>query len=679
MSTRAGPHQTPAEAALAMPIDLAQFHDSFYEESFEAIAAMEAALLRLEQGSDERELIHTLFRAAHSIKGAASTFGFNGISSFTHSLEALLDALRAERLTLTGQIVQLLLGAVDTLRAMLGAQRSQQPCAPQTAQQLQQQMELAAAQQGSAPSLRRKAHPRGEICYQIGFRPLPHLLARRNDPMRLFRELRTLGALTIEADADRLPALQTLDAESCYLAWQLTLRTCADRHAILDVFAWTEGDCLLEVRALEAPERAASTAAAYPAAEPASAASASAMPRASSAPRPDASSIRVNIDKIDQLMNIVSELVVTHSMLVQSAAAVQGPLTAPLQSGLEQLQRHLRALQEQVMRVRMIPIAFVFERFPRLVRDLGERLGKQVELRISGSDTELDKSVLERIADPLTHLVRNCIDHGIELPAERVASGKAPSGTIHLHASHHGSLVRVEVRDDGAGLQRERIVATARERGLVGADAVLSDAAIDQLIFLAGFSTVAETTLISGRGVGMDVVKRNVEALGGRIEIDSQARQGTRFLISLPLTLAIVEAQTVVVGDENYVVPLSAVIESLPRRTAAIQSVLGRGELLQFRGAYVPVARLERLFNCRRSRAIDAADEIVMVVESDGRRVGLIVDELLAQQQVVIKTMEHDYASAGGIAGATVLGDGSIALILDIEHLIGELAGPLAA
>lgn len=665
-----------------MPIDLAQFHDTFYEESFEAIAAMEGAMLRLERGGDERELIHTLFRAAHSIKGGASTFGFNAISSFTHSLEALLDALRAERLALSPQIVQLLLRAVDALRAMLGAQRSQQPCDSQTSQQLQQQMELAAAQQHGSRSKPTGQQPTREICYQIGFRPLPHMLARRNDPMRLFRELRALGELTVEADAERVPALETLDPESCYLSWQLTLRTRADRDAILDVFAWTEGDCLLEVQAPEEPVRA-QVAIAPPSVlgvAPAATGSVASPARSAAAPRSaDASSIRVNIDKIDQLMNIVSGLVVTHSMLVQSAVSLQGQSAAPLHSGLEQLQRHLRDLQEQVMSVRMIPIAFVFERFPRLVRDLGERLGKQVELRISGSDTELDKGVLEGIADPLTHLVRNCIDHGIELPEERRASGKPASGTIHLHASHQGNRVRVEVSDDGAGLRRERILATARERGLIGADAVLTDAAIDQLIFVAGFSTVAETTLISGRGVGMDVVKRNVEALGGRIEIDSQPGQGTRFLISLPLTLAIVEGQTVVAGDESYIVPLSAVIESLPRRAAAIQSVLGRGELLQFRGAYVPVARLEQLFQCRRSRSADATAEIIMVVEAEGRRVGLIVDELLAQQQVVIKTMDHNYGSVDGIAGATVLGDGSVALILDIEHLTRELIGPLAA
>ncbi len=664
-----------------MPIDLAQFHDNFYEEGVEAIAAMEGAMLRLERGGDERELIHTLFRAAHSIKGGASTFGFNAISTFTHSLEALLDALRAERLALTPQIVQLLLRAVDALRAMLAAQQAQQPCDTETAKQLQQQMELAAAQQDTSRPGATKQRPIRELCYQIGFRPLPHMLARRNDPMRLFRELRGLGELTVEADAERVPALEALDPESCYLSWQLTLRTRADRDAILDVFAWTEGDCLLEVQALEEPARPQVTAPpSAPGVGPAATGSAASPARPAAAPRSaDASSIRVNIDKIDQLMNIVSELVVTHSMLVQSAASIRGQLTAPLHAGLEQLQRHLRTLQEQVMGVRMIPIAFVFERFPRLVRDLGERLGKQVELRISGSDTELDKGVLERIADPLTHLVRNCIDHGIESPEARRASGKPASGTICLHASHQGNRVCVEVSDDGAGLRRERILATARERGLIATDAALSDAAIDQLIFVAGFSTVAETTLISGRGVGMDVVKRNVEALGGRIEIDSQPAQGTRFLISLPLTLAIVEGQTVTVGDESYIVPLSAVIESLPRRAAAIQSVLGRGEMLQFRGAYVPVARLEQLFQCRRSRAADAAAEIVMVVEAEGRRVGLIVDELLAQQQVVIKSMDQTYGGVDGIAGATVLGDGSIALILDIERLTRELAGPLAA
>ena len=321
-----------------MPIDLAQFHDAFYEESFEAIAAMEGALLRLEQGSDERELIHTLFRAAHSIKGGASTFGFNSISTFTHSLEALLDALRAERLALNVQIVQLLLRAVDALRAMLSAQRAQKTYAAETAAQLQQQMEQTAAQQDNPGPSSTTQRPEREICYQIGFRPLPHLLARRNDPLRLFRELRALGALTVEAETERLPGLEALDPESCYLAWQLTLRTRATRDAILDVFAWTEGDCLLEVQALEEPDRpsAAAVAADLSAGWPTASGTASSAARATPIPTSraaDASSIRVNVDKIDQLMNIVSELVVTHSMLVQSGGEHPGPADGAAQFG----------------------------------------------------------------------------------------------------------------------------------------------------------------------------------------------------------------------------------------------------------------------------------------------------------------------------------------------------------
>jgi len=332
-----------------------------------------------------------------------------------------------------------------------------------------------------------------------------------------------------------------------------------------------------------------------------------------------------------------------------------------------------------VMRVRMVPISFVFSRFPRMVRDLSQRLGKQVELKMTGGETELDKTVLEKIGDPLVHLVRNCVDHGIEMPDARVAAGKAPRGTVHLHAYHRGSNIRVEVDDDGGGLKTDRILAKARERGLIGADETLSDEQVYGLIFMAGFSTAEQATDISGRGVGMDVVRRNVEDLGGSIEVQSQAGRGSRFTITLPLTLAIVDGQTVAVGEDTYIVPLTTIVESLQMRQASINRLGGRGEVLEFRGDYLPVIRLNEVFRCPRPASASADGGLVMVVEGDGRRVGLCVDELLGQQQVVVKTLEENYGHVRGVAGATILGDGAVALILDVAELTRAATARAAA
>jgi two-component system chemotaxis sensor kinase CheA len=670
-----------------MPIDLKQFHEAFYEESFDAIGVMEAALLRVQVSKWDGELIHSIFRAAHSIKGGAATFGFDSISSFTHSLEALLDGLRAERLRLTEPLRQLLLRSIDVLREMLTAQRSRQPFDSQRAVDLQFEIELAASQQRQAEAVAEARLPslasssldgkqdRSVRRYQMSFRPRPQLFVRRTEPLRLFRELRALGQLQIKVDAAELPPLHELDPQSCYLSWTLELTSSAAREAVLEVFEWTQGDGILDLRELgEDVELDAHV----PRTEPAAASGPASAPVGGSARSADLTSIRVSVEKIDQLMNSVGELVITQSMLAQLGTQLEGAGGERVRAGLEQLEHHVRALQEDVMRVRMVPIGFVFNRFPRMVHDLSQQLGKHVQLKISGAETELDKSVLEHIGDPLTHLVRNCIDHGIETTAQRRASGKPATGSIHLHACYHGSKVRLEISDDGAGLSRERILVKAREHGLQLGDSP-SDEAVFNLIFLAGFSTAEGATLVSGRGVGMDVVRRNLETLGGRIELQSRAGQGTRFIITLPPTLAIVDGQAVAVGEELYIVPLTAMVESLQMRTAPLQQLLGRGQVLSFRGEYVPVVRLERLLSSRRARASEPGSEIIAVVEADGRRVGLVVDQLLGQQQVVVKTLETNYGSVEGIAGATILGDGSVALILDIERLTRALAEELAA
>lgn len=691
-----------------MTIDLSQFHEAFYEESSEAIAQMENALLRLDAGTPDPELINTIFRVAHSIKGGAATFGFSEIASFTHTLETLLDELRGHRIKVTPALSDLLLRSIDIMREMLRAQQTQQPVDQQRVADLQFDLELAVAQKSSAPASGAPAAPMPTpevpvampershgTTYKIRFKPYLHLLARGNDPLRMFRELRELGDLHVMVDVSAVPPFEELDPENCYLSWNLTLATDSPRQSIIEVFDWAEGDCDLEVTAVTAAPVASAPAAgeavagtasdhspgAHAAADDADTRvikSVDAVKTIDSHKSGEAGSIRVSVEKIDDLMNSVGELVITQSMLGQLGARLDDALGERLRTGLAQLERNVRELQESVMRVRMVPISFVFSRFPRMVRDLSQRLSKQIELKMTGGDTELDKTVLEKIGDPLVHLVRNSIDHGVEMPAQRHAAGKNPCGTVHLHAFHRGSTIVVEVTDDGHGLKRDRILEKAREQKLIGADEVLSDEAANNLIFLAGFSTQDAATDVSGRGVGMDVVKRNVEELGGTIEVRSETGVGSRFTITLPLTLAIVDGQTISVGEETYIVPLTAIIESIQMRTASVSEVVGHGEVLTFRGEYLPVLRLQKLFNSG-SLTREVSEGLIMVVEGDGKRVGLCVDELLGQQQVVVKTLEANYGHVDGIAGATILGDGSVALILDVAGLTRSVTERMAA
>ena len=704
-----------------MTVDLTQFHDAFFEESFEALDSMEAALLKLDVGSPEPELINTIFRVAHSIKGGSATFGFTEIASFTHSLETLLDELRSGTMAVTVALSDLLLKSVDVMRAMLRAVQAKQPIDSQRVSDLQFDLEVAiakksdpppaivtpnptnaeltaAAADGSAPS----APPR----WRIHFHPYRELLARGNDPLRMLRELAALGELDVRVDAQMLPPLAEVNPQDCYLAWSLELPGAVPEEAIRQVFEWAEGDCDLTIERLDGgtPELPASAQAAAPApAQPAAPVQAAAptsapaqapaaqttsaaaatpsspasAPRSDAAPKPEASvsglgdsgSIRVSVEKIDELMNTVGELVITQAMLSQLGSHFDGPEAEKLRGGLAQLERNMRELQESVMRVRMLPISFVFSRFPRMVRDLAQRLGKQIELKLTGEQTELDKTVLEKIGDPLVHLVRNCIDHGIESPEARVAGGKPAEGTVHLDACHRGGNIAVEVSDDGGGLDEERILAKARARGLVDPNDSLTASEIHELIFLPGFSTAEKTTDVSGRGVGMDVVRRNVKELGGKIELKSEPGRGSRFTITLPLTLAIVDGQSVAVGTETYIVPLISIVESMQLKATGVTRLSGHSEVLSFRGDYLPIIRLHELFGVEpRSRALH--EGLVVVAEGDGRRVGLFVDDLLGQQQVVIKSLETNYGHIEGVSGATILGDGSVALILDVPGLI---------
>jgi len=658
-------------------VDLTQFHKTFFEESREGLDAMEAALLELDSGSTDHELVHTIFRAAHSIKGGAATFGFADVAAFTHVAESLLEEVRSERRAVDGELIDLLLRSLDCLRAMLDHTSKGQPAADAASEALR--AELAQLVEGGAAArpatAAAAARPVQNAGWAIRFVALPHLLQTGNDPTRLFRELQQLGRLEVVSAflLDSAPAsLAAFDPSQCYLGWELRLHGEVKRADLDAVFDWLEGDCELAIEALSA-EGGAVEAVAAPAAAPVVAAPAPAPAVAGAAPvagqhvaaAADGGSIRVGIDKVDALINMMGELVITQSMLSDIGEHFDMSQLERLRDGLGQLERTTRELQESVMRIRMLPIASVFNRFPRLVRDLERKLGKQVKLELHGEGTELDKTVLEKIGDPMVHLVRNAIDHGLETPDRRRAAGKSETGTLTLDAHHEGGNIIVRISDDGAGLNRERIVAKAVERGLVSPGQQLSEDEVAELIFQPGFSTAAQATDLSGRGVGMDVVRRNVRDLGGSVGVKSEEGKGSVFTIALPLTLAIIDGLVTTVGEERYIVPLISIVESLRLSGDTVRRLASGGEVFHFRGDYLPIMRLHQIFGCA-SAVTEIERGIVVVVEDEGQRVGLLVDDLLGQQQAVIKSLEAHYRRVQGVSGATIVSDGSVALIVDV-------------
>lgn len=647
-------------------VDLRQFHQTFFEESLEGLDAMEEALLALEGGAEDPELVHTIFRAAHSIKGGAATFGFAALAAFTHVLESLLDEVRGGRRAADEETVELLLQSVDCMRGMLARSRDGGAVADAASEALRERF---AAMLGK-PITERRVQSRPELSadgWRIRFRPLPHLLRTGNDPLRIFRELASHGALIVKQVLplqQPRPAFADLDPTDATLGWELELHGDIPRNRVEAAFEWVDGDCELDIQLLR--DRRA------PRPVPEAAAPA-AVPAAREAAAHDAGSIRVSIAKVDALINMVGELVITQSMLGDIGEHFSVDRLARLREGLAQLDRTTRELQENVMRIRMLPIAAVFNRFPRMVRDLEHRLGKRVKLELHGESTEVDKTVLEKIGDPLVHLVRNAIDHGLETPEERIAAGKPEAGTLRMDARHEGGNVVVEVADDGSGLRRGPIIAKALQRGLVRPDQGLDDGELAELIFQPGFSTNTEATDVSGRGVGMDVVRRNVNDLGGSVSVRSREGSGCTFTIVLPLTLAIIEGLVTQVGSERYIVPLLSVVESLQLPAQGVRHVAGGGELFHFRDGWLPLVRLHSVFGC--GDAVTAVEQgMVIVVEAAGRRVGLLVDSLVGQQQAVIKSLEAHYRRVEGISGATIASDGSVALIVDIGGIV-RLAG----
>ncbi|QQJ97283.1 chemotaxis protein CheA [Burkholderia ambifaria] len=732
-----------------MTLDITQFYQTFFDEADELLAQMEQLLLNLDVGSPDPEDLAAIFRAAHSIKGGAATFGFSALTETTHILESLLDRARNHELTLTKEMVDAFLETKDVLSDQLVDYRaSAEPDAAAAATICAKLERLKAESGAGAPAAAdvapaapavvaapapapaagsngapdhvveqavAAAHPAADVGADGPHLKITLVGVDPKDQALLTEELGNLGRIVgrEEAGADLTLWLESdvssddITAVCCFVIDDSQIRiargtapaapaapaaapaaeplatpaaapaAAPEPAARVEVFAQAPGATPAAAAPQAQPSAAAQAApqpAPQPHAEPAAPAAAhhdDKRPRpAGAAAGAEGSSIRVGVEKVDQLINLVGELVITQAMLAETASAFDPALHDRLFNGMAQLERNARDLQEAVMSIRMMPMDYVFSRFPRLVRDLAGKLGKQVELVTFGQATELDKSLIERIIDPLTHLVRNSLDHGIETVDKRVAAGKDAVGQLVLSAAHHGGNIVIEVSDDGGGLNRERILAKAAKQGMQVSDNI-SDDEVWQLIFAPGFSTAETVTDVSGRGVGMDVVKRNIQSMGGHVEISSQAGRGTTTRIVLPLTLAILDGMSVKVGSEIFILPLNFVMESLQPSNDDIYTV-GNGErVVRVRGEYLPLVALHEVFSVEDART-DPTQGIVTIMETEGRRFAMLIDELVGQQQVVVKNLETNYRKVHGISAATILGDGSVALIVDVAALNRE-------
>ena len=658
-----------------MSIDLRQFHESFFSESFAGLDATEANLLRLEAGERSPELLNAIFRAIHSIKGAAGSLGFPEIGRFTHEFENLLDDLRKGEFNPDAEAVDTMLACVDHVRLTLRAAREEKPHDAERDRSLLEQLSaLHGAAGQAAPRPPAAAPAGGQGACRIRFRPGRGFFASGNDALKLFRVLDGMGTLSVRADLAALPAPDAFDPEQCYLGWELELTTERGRQEIAEVFAWVEDDCEVALDAQGAPAPAQVP---EPAPQPERRSedrrktdrrlSGRRVEDADAAQQSRSDILHVSRAKVDGLMNAVGELVITKTILKDVLAQLMHDGAGRLDEALQELDHHARELQDSVMAIRMQPMSFAFGRFPRLVRDLCQASGKLVQLRVSGEASELDGTVIERLVDPLTHLVRNALDHGVESPAERVAGGKVETATLTLHAEHRGGNIEIVVGDDGRGINREKVRAKAVELGLLGPQDPLSEDRIQELIFSAGFSTADKTSELSGRGVGLDVVRKNVADVNGTMKVDSEPGRGTRFISRLPLTLAIVDGMRVGLGEETYILPLGSIVECIRPGAAEVRPIAGKGHVAEIRGEYLPLVPLGRIFGVP---AMGADQGILVVLESDGRRIALLVDALLGQEQVVIKTLEANYRRVPCVTGATILGEGRVVLILDAAALV---------
>lgn len=710
-----------------MTIDISQFYQVFFDEAEELLAEMERLLLAVDVAAPDPEDLNAIFRTAHSVKGGASTFGLFDMSEVTHVLESLLDRIRKGEMALTSNHVDAFLAAKDSLKMQLDGHRHGAAVDQEAVANVRMVLhDLAEGLVPHAPVVApsyltaeaKVHHPtEGAHRYKIELPPV-----EQRDISALVDELGLMGRakvtpleggrsaiiITTHESLDDIIAICSFVLnpedlkifEAPALTPEQRAIEAAERKRIEDQQGYgffdaddegaavASGDDELsddergygffqpieQIRAAAGITGEPKPAAAPKGPEPlelSETASELALEKKAAAkkdPHAESSSIRVSVEKVDQLINLIGELVITNAMLEQRSGGLDPMTHERLLNSISQLGRNTRELQEAVMSIRMMPMDFVFSRFPRMVRDLASKLGKKVDFITNGAATELDKGLIERIVDPLTHLVRNSIDHGIEMPAARVASGKSEAGRLFLSAGHQGGNIVIEVSDDGAGLNRERILAKASQNGLSVSEN-MSDEEVWQLIFAPGFSTAEQVTDVSGRGVGMDVVKRNIASMGGSVDIRSARGFGTTISISLPLTLAILDGMSIRSGEEVYILPLSFVVESLQPALADIREIAGRGRVLKVRGEYLPLIPLYQMFEIQ-PRITDPSEGIVVILETEGKKAALFVDELVGQQQVVVKNLEANYRKVAGISGATILGDGGVALILDVAALV---------
>ena len=702
-----------------MKIDLSRFRQTFVQESADHIASMETGLLQLRTAPDDVELLNSIFRSAHSIKGGAGSFGMKNLAHFTHSLENLLDRMRSLEMRATDEVIGTLLQSVDVLRNLLDADPNVSPEMEMPADAVELDARIAAlipvesapaeadavdAPQQNSPEPADDA--REIVLYKVEFRPDREMFSSGTNPITLLRNLAALGTVSCcHLHTEDLPALADLDPEQCYLSWTVELASRCAESELREVFEFVEHLAEIRISRSDEPRQPVSTPAQESTVEQTIADSpplglelavhdrrtgpyadrrglGGPDPRGPGAPdrrqRPaaggESSSIRVAIDKVDRLIDLVGELVIAHVMTAQMVEVFEPSCLPKLREAVAAMERNTRELHERVMGIRMLPVGTLFQKYTRTVYDIAQATGKQIRLELSGEETEIDKSMLELLGDPLTHLVRNAADHGIESPEARLAAGKPAEGVIKLKAFHRSGRIVLEVSEDGAGIDTERVRQIGIERGLIAADTQLSNEQVHMLIFEPGFSTKETISDLSGRGVGMDVVKRNVLQLHGTVAVASEKGRGATVTIELPLTLAILEGLLVRVGDRTLVLPLLSVIETVPLRDEQIVRLAEKGEVVVIRNESVPLLRLSRFLGLAPGTNGASPEEnsnrrLAVIVQAGRRKVGLVVDELLGQQQVVVKSLERNLRRIDGLMGATILGDGRVAPIVDVTGL----------
>ena len=688
---------------------------TFFDEANEGLVALEAGLNEIREGTGSEDTVHAIFRAVHSIKGGAGVFGFAELIEFAHAFETVLDLVRQGKLSPSPEVVDVLFRANDTVTDLVGKARDGSAVEPGFGNDCRSELELLAS--GGAEQTKSGEEPApaeleglvftpvrvdepdnesGDVAgmrrYSITFRPKTEMIKKSIDPQFFLNTLRSMGQLDLVAGTDAIPHLSEIQHDGAYIEWTGCLETTSLRAEIAAVFESILDDCEFKLvdmtpgaeaeapieepqpSSVQASPPPAATPNAKPTAKPSAGAASEASgngkeTRAAASKAAATTTIRVELEKIDRVVNMVGELVIAQAMLGQVMEDLPEETSGRVSNILADLVRHTRGLKDSVMAIRAQPVSSVFQRMPRLVRELSVKTGKKVQVEMFGETTEVDKTIIERLSDPLTHIIRNSIDHGIETPADRLAKGKSEMGTIRLSADQRGGRIVIEIKDDGAGINCERVFKKACEKGLVDPNADLSEDEICNLVFLPGFSTAEAVSDISGRGVGMDVVRRNIQDLGGRTSIKSEAGRGMTIQLALPLTLAVMDGMVVEIGKQTYVLPIPNIVECLRPSRNEIKQLLGTSGTLQLRGDIVPLVYLAEMLGVT-STPKDAGEGVVIITESsDGTRLGLIVDELCGHQQVVIKSIEENCGSVQGIAGATILGDGHVAFILDVEML----------